>query len=124
MGIFFFIAALLVKNTLYYSIYNTSKFPKYLFYIVGYLVVVISIGVGVFTLHGEYKGIVPMILNIDFFLLFFVMIVGLVYKFMSFAAGNNGISNPFEIFANTNMKLKHFYIAITIIQILLMLLCI
>ncbi|KGO84573.1 hypothetical protein Q765_20855 [Flavobacterium rivuli WB 3.3-2 = DSM 21788] len=113
-----FLLGLLVKNLVYFFILKNNFIPKYLFYIIGFVILIISIGIAVFTIDFKGKGIIPMILNIDFFLISFSFLIRFLNKVLSLISNafDNKVVNPFDIFFDINFKLSHFYILITIIQ--------
>lgn len=125
MIVYLFLVILLVKNFIYCLILKNNKIPKYVFLIFGFLIFIVSIGLGVFTLNFKDKGIIPMILNIDFFLILFSIMIKFLSNVLSYIANglNNKVVNPFSVFFSFNIKLNYFYIVITIIQGLLILLC-
>jgi hypothetical protein len=124
MVVLFFVV-LFVKNFVYFLVLKNNKIPKYIFLIFGFIAVIVSMGLAVFTLNFEDKGIIPMILNIDYFLIVFSFIIKGLSKLLSFVSSvvENKVMNPFNVFFDFNIKLSYFYIIITVIQVLLMLIC-
>lgn len=115
--------ALLVKNYIYFLVLKNNSIPKYVFLIFGFILFIFSIGVAVFTTDYEDKGILPLLLNIDLLLVLFYFMIRLLSKVLSLVAGrlDAKVVNPVEIFFGFEIKLANFYIVITVVQALLML---
>ncbi|KGO83176.1 hypothetical protein Q763_03975 [Flavobacterium beibuense F44-8] len=121
MYIYFFIIGCLLKNLIYFFILKKNYFPKYIFIIIGFIVLIFSIGITVFTVNYSDKGIIPMILNIDYFLILFSFLFSLVNKLLNIISKslNYEAPNPFQLLYYS-FKLNHFYIIVTLLQLFLM----
>ena len=118
-----FLLVLWTKNLLYYFLSKSLK--KLLFIFLGYVVLVASLYISVKLLQFETKGISAVIFNIDFLIVFFIIIFRMFSKGIDFINKNlfkNNLINPLTFFWNFNLRWSYFYITITLIQSIILIL--
>ena len=119
MKLILFIIILGVKNYIAYYFYSRHK---KITFVAGYFVVTITF----FYLNSFWKNdnlseTIPIILNLDFFLIFFSFLINFhIIKVDKFLEGSTNLINPIKFFFNNKINIKTFYFVISTIQIFIL----
>jgi len=125
MLLFVLLTLLFVKNIIYYLVLKACRI-RLILLIAGFLIMVLSLFLAAKMLNFNDSGILPMIINIDFFLILFGFYLKQVSRLITYIKHvylKGKVDNPLEVFAGIEINLLYFYIVVTAIQTVLLYMC-